>query len=571
MALPAPPTLDATQQSIQDLIEQARSLSMIDPVRARQLAETAIELAQDCPERALEAKIHLASVLLVESRFDDAERLLTSVGAHLNDNRDVLCVKWLRVRSAHQERVGLPNQALALAFEALAVLNSLPDTHPQEAGSLHNRLGLLLLSCGDADGAIEHHMRSYQAIRETGETMPLAAIANNMVMVHRALHDVQSAEECYARAVEHLAELPPSYLGAVVRGNLALVYAENGRPEDALALIDEARTMCETLQVRRGLSTMEHNRGVALLAMHRHEEAVACLTEALELRLELEELFDSHESRVLLADALCRCGKLREAHHQLDLLDQVDTDTPAAAVRKQALRVRYQIYREQQDYPNALYAHEALFEASRQLVEEKDRLHTRALTLRFQTQQLLLERKMLATQAQQLERLSLTDGLTGLPNRRALEVELDSQIRRISTRGGGLSLALMDVDRFKAINDRYTHAVGDKTLRGIAAAVQLGLRRSDRFGRYGGEEFLWILADTPLEAATRAAERMLEAIRTFDWRTVAEGLEVTASFGVAQWAPGESADQLVSRADRALYAAKHSGRNCVRADQDHPG
>jgi diguanylate cyclase (GGDEF)-like protein len=121
----------------------------------------------------------------------------------------------------------------------------------------------------------------------------------------------------------------------------------------------------------------------------------------------------------------------------------------------------------------------------------------------------------------------------------------------------------MDLDHFKAINDGHGHAVGDEVLRTYAAAVQAVMRDTDIFGRYGGEEFLLILTATAPAGASVALERIGAALAACDWQAIAPGLAVTQSVGVAGYRPGESVEQLLKRADDALYEAKGAGRDRV--------
>ena len=165
----------------------------------------------------------------------------------------------------------------------------------------------------------------------------------------------------------------------------------------------------------------------------------------------------------------------------------------------------------------------------------------------------------------QIERLANHDELTGLHNRRCLLRTLGEEIDRASRQGTPLSVALLDIDHFKGVNDRFGHVAGDRTLRAFADAVQARRRNTDHFGRYGGEEFLLVMPDTDARDADRALGRLREAFDGHDWSGIAPSLDVRFSAGVATWHAGEALEQLLSRADRGLYGAKHAGRNCHRA------
>lgn len=159
------------------------------------------------------------------------------------------------------------------------------------------------------------------------------------------------------------------------------------------------------------------------------------------------------------------------------------------------------------------------------------------------------------------ETLARTDGLTGLLNRRAFDNELAIEVARTQRYPRDLSLITLDIDKFKHLNDTYGHPTGDEVIRAVSRVLLANSRRVDRVARIGGEEFALILADTPSSSALRLAERLRQAMSNDN----STGIAYTASFGVACL---QSADKdpeaLLHAADRALYAAKAAGRNCVR-------
>lgn len=156
-----------------------------------------------------------------------------------------------------------------------------------------------------------------------------------------------------------------------------------------------------------------------------------------------------------------------------------------------------------------------------------------------------------------------TDALTGVANRRHAMAMLENEIERASRHGHPLSIAMLDVDHFKSINDRYGHGVGDEALRRIAQICRKHLRKCDLVGRLGGEEFVFVLPETSPDAAMVVVERIRLAISALHLEGT-DGHTMTASFGVAGWHAGNDADFLLHAADDALYEAKRGGRNQLR-------
>lgn len=185
------------------------------------------------------------------------------------------------------------------------------------------------------------------------------------------------------------------------------------------------------------------------------------------------------------------------------------------------------------------------------------------LTALWQTRQ---HRRALAAVNRELQRLAITDALTGITNRRRLLELLDDELRRMRRHGRPLSLLSLDLDHFKQVNDTHGHAIGDRVLRHVVRTVQQQLRGTDHFGRIGGEEFVVLLPDTGPEAARKVAGKLREAVASTPL-ILAEGqpLNVTISIGgVTTSEPAVGASALLASADAALYEAKAAGRDCVR-------
>ncbi|MBN5023219.1 diguanylate cyclase [Stenotrophomonas maltophilia] len=180
----------------------------------------------------------------------------------------------------------------------------------------------------------------------------------------------------------------------------------------------------------------------------------------------------------------------------------------------------------------------------------------------------------LRQQRDELRQLAETDGLTGLPNRRAGLQQLGRHLERVNREGGPLVIGFLDIDLFKDINDRHGHAVGDQVLVAVARALRTAVRSQDEVVRMGGEEFLLLMPGMPREAASARLDRLRQRITEAGLALQVAGLEVTASIGLAQWRPGEDdLAALLRRADHAMYVAKRAGRNRVfdGEELDPPG
>jgi diguanylate cyclase len=162
-----------------------------------------------------------------------------------------------------------------------------------------------------------------------------------------------------------------------------------------------------------------------------------------------------------------------------------------------------------------------------------------------------------------IREMAIRDVLTGLFNRRHVLELLDYEKNR-SSRGGGLfCLAMLDIDHFKNVNDTYGHLVGDAVLRAVATTIKTTMRNTEYCARYGGEEFLIVLTQTNINGALIGAERVRTNIEKIPFPDIASDFKITVSIGLSEYKMREDVDNIISRADEALYRAKNGGRNRV--------
>jgi diguanylate cyclase len=172
----------------------------------------------------------------------------------------------------------------------------------------------------------------------------------------------------------------------------------------------------------------------------------------------------------------------------------------------------------------------------------------------------------LKTKLDSVRKESLTDPLTGIANRKALDTELSQAIEQARANGEPLSVLMCDIDHFKKFNDTWGHQTGDQVLRLVAHCLSENVKGRDTAARYGGEEFAVILRQTPLDAAFTLANQIRGSVEGKKLMKKSTGDilgTITISGGVAELGPDDAASTLIQRADECLYAAKNSGRNCI--------
>lgn len=406
-------------------------------------------------------------------------------------------------------------------------------------------------------------MRALPLLESLGRRDSVAAIHNNLGMVHRELSELEQAVACFETALHALRPEDQNFLRAMIQGNLGLVLLENGMVQDAFAPLHSALHLCERLESVRGQGAIHHILGRAYHQTGDWDRADAHFQSAVHWQTTGKELLDLADTRIRYAALLHDQGRDAEA---TPMLDEVLSGPSAATwlrLRSDAWHLKFQIYQAAGDFQRALDSHVAFHEARRQLVDDHARLRHQALLIRFRTEEVNREREQEKAQREEFERLSMTDSLTGAPNRRYLDDHLAELVDSARETGLAVAVAMVDVDHFKRINDTFSHAVGDLVLRRVAETLQARLRTGDILARYGGEEFVVVFRGASMNAAMGACERLRAGLAAHAWIDIDPRLTVTASFGVSQWTAPESVTELLQRADAALYRAKQAGRNRV--------
>lgn len=202
------------------------------------------------------------------------------------------------------------------------------------------------------------------------------------------------------------------------------------------------------------------------------------------------------------------------------------------------------------------------------IVSDTEQMVAQNKTLEAQLDKSTQAMEALQRDLETIRREAMTDGLTGLSNRKAFDEEIRRIAREADTNNVTFTLLMVDIDHFKGFNDNFGHQVGDQVLRLVARTLVDGVKGRDIAARYGGEEFAILLPETEMRAGVAVGENLRRTLSTKDIINRSNGEKmgrITMSIGVAEYYNGESIEDLIERADAALYTAKHNGRNQVAA------
>jgi diguanylate cyclase (GGDEF)-like protein len=465
--------------------------------------------------------------------------------------------------------------AIALVRSARAAFDAQDDDLQRAAGlARHARIELLSRRVDAAmDEAVEaaslldpalpptpllvHTLSSLAAVLADLELMPLA-----LDYQHRA---ADAAAELAAAPAERSTDVEPHTAGALAAEadtRLAALCAEvgeglldDGTHETATRHFAEARELADRALAQlpagtAGALDAQVVRGWALVGLGEHPAAAALLRRVVAAAAEDRALLASAE--LGLGRALRRSGEPREADDHLATALALATEHGLARLRRAALRELCTLHAELDDAARALPYLQAYLADELDRVDER---RTRWVEL-FGRRKSLLETERAAGQ---LRRQAYEDPLTHLPNRRYAEARLDGLL----SAGAVPALAVVDIDRFKAINDAAGHPGGDAVLRAVGQLLVDGCRDTDEVCRWAGDEFVILLPDTTAEQAERAMERIRRSIAGHDWSALGVEVPVRISVGIAQATRGDDRRTLFAAADGVLYDAKRGGRDRV--------
>jgi diguanylate cyclase (GGDEF)-like protein len=455
-----------------------------------------------------------------------------------------------------QYTLGNHQEATKYFLRSLALKRELDD-RLSEAGTLNN-LGLVYLEVGDLSGAVQLYRESLAIKQMLGDRQGQANVLSNLGVVFQRLGRIQEALDYHQQALEIAEQLGSPQVRATCLENLGLSHTALGNLDRALELFQVCKALYQELGNRLGELSALLQVGSLLGRMGQTDSAIQTLQQGLRL-----------------AEELGPQKPLLEFHQALAAVFEAE-QKPALALYhlRQVLEIERKLYKEQQAQKTAALLAGFQVEKARQEAEIERLRNTELARANRELARAIENLKeanaeksrlldKLRQQSAELERLARQDPLTRLHNRRYLEENLEREFAASRRYNFPLSVALVDIDNFKQINDTFSHQVGDDVLRIVAQILESGCRGVDFAARYGGEEFALVFSQTDLAGALIACERVRQRVENHNWSDLHPSLKVTVSIGVSSDPTLPNHEKLLAAADEQLYAAKRAGRNRV--------
>jgi diguanylate cyclase (GGDEF)-like protein len=536
-------------RSLSDALIKARRAYFEDPAGALAEAIRCHEIARSLGEPGLCARARAlqAAVSLHRGDLRGALELALDAEQHTMSSGDVTAqVEVAAMRSQLSFFSGSYAEALSHADRAVRLADDTTDDH--ELRIFARRATCIVFGNVGVGDWGERLKELLELTIASGDLWEEAISRNDLACYLQQEGELEAAEHEMERAlaVAHRVTTANSFALAILHSTRADIRLLAGRAEEALA--DARQSIALLIE---GAEPNPYVLGVTVRAEVQARMALGQLDDAQEsgegALAWLGDRVPQTRSLILttLATALREAGRTDEAYDAL---------ARAAELERQAFRELSELQ---------LGLERATLE-TRAARRESDELAAKNRQLAEAHAELALRTKQLEGLQEQLRDQADRDWLTGLHNRRYLARELGRLA--LERRAGPLSVAVLDIDHFKSVNDRFGHGIGDQVLIRVARLLCDVLRSSDTIVRSGGEEFLVLMPHTDAHAAVACCERIRQTVREAEWENVAEGLVVTTSIGVSSTEDPSDLQGLVRLADHRLYDAKHGGRDRVVAE-----
>jgi diguanylate cyclase (GGDEF)-like protein len=545
-----PLSSDAGADTVRTALDQARRAYYEQPAEALAVASRCYEIARALSDAALCARARAlqGAVSLHRGDLRSALDLVVDAERYAEGGDDLVArVEVAALKGQVSFFTGSYAEAVSHAERSV----QLSDETDDEDLRIYARRATCLVFGNVGVRDLEARVRGLLALTiESGNRWEETISRNDLACYYQEMGDLEAAEREIERALEVGATVAPphSFAMGLVHSTRADIRLLGGRPAEALADAERAIALltarAEANPYVLGVTVRAEVQ--ARMALGQFDDAQQSGEGALTW---LGDRVPQIRSLILstLATELRAAGRVEAAYDAL---------ARSAELERQAFRELSELQ---------LSLERATLEASAARLES-DELAAKNRELAQAHAELVLRTQQLEDLQEQLRDQADRDWLTGLHNRRYLARELERPVpERLA---GPLTLAVLDLDHFKSINDGFGHAAGDQVLVRVAGLLLDVLRDSDIVVRSGGEEFLVLMPATDARAGRAGCERLRRAVQDETWERIAPGLAVTASIGVATTQGPRNLEALVNLADQRLYEAKRAGRNCVVAEAD---
>ena len=463
----------------------------------------------------------------------------------------------LKTQTYCLDMLSKPEEALPIGLKANHLAEEIGDKYL--IGSIQSLLGRIYWHIDDFPTSMDYYLNALKLVQTENHPDLEISLINGLGLVQYGLENYTESLGYFKTCLEKASE--EDLTGrADASNNIAYVLHILGRDQEALEYGLAGLALFTQLGTSVGRMETLHSLGAIQYALGNYDQAMDFLQEGIQIARQ-------NNSQLLEISYILEITRIRQARGELDqaekelllalqTAEKINSLTNLSLIHERLV----EIYKGKQDYQAALQHFEAFHTTYKKIFNDKsDR--------RIKNLEILHQVEITRQQADLYRELAGTDFLTGLVNRRRFFEIAEIAYQRLKIDQGQLAILMLDIDHFKNVNDQYGHKTGDEVLTGVAARIKKSLRQGDVAGRYGGEEFIVMVAGNPPEQCLNIAERIRQAVAQETLQVGEATVRVTISLGLACLNPDQALplDGLINCADQAMYQAKQQGRNRVVA------
>jgi diguanylate cyclase (GGDEF)-like protein len=414
-----------------------------------------------------------------------------------------------------------------------------------------NNIGYIYTRLEDWDKALDHLQRALLLKQQIGDKQNEGLVLIHIGNVHEFRRDYANALEFYTRGLRITQDVGDRQNEASSLNDIGNVYQELGDFQKAVSYYTQSLQIAQEVGIKFYETKALTNLGTTLIKLNDPKEAVKHLTRAIVISEEIKSndlIYRAHES---LSKAYELMGDLAQSllHYKAFHRSREQVFSEDSANKIKSVVIQTEVEKSQRE-------------------AEIYRLKNVELASAYQDLHVVNEEKselvaQLKQQAEALDRQTKEDSLTGLFNRRYLDAQISQEFSRARRFNRDLTVVMADIDNFKSINDKFSHQVGDEVIKTVARILRESCRMIDVVTRFGGEEFVLLLIETPVHKARMLCEKIRVAIEQHNWVAIDPALQVTISMGLTDDLGLADPQAMLSDADGKLYAAKRAGRNRI--------
>ncbi|MCD6595662.1 tetratricopeptide repeat protein [bacterium] len=516
-----------------------------DPKKAMQYAEEGLELAETLGfEKGIAECLNNIGIIHREqgdysSALENYQKSLEIYMQLDNEQGISNCMASIGIIYWNQ---GNYSQALKYLYKALESKENLGDK--PGISKCFNNIGNIYWFQNNYSQALEYYHKSLKMKKELGDKEGISTSLNNIGVIYGIQGDYPHALEYFIKSLKIYEELNDKDGVSTVFMNIGEFYYYQNDFNRSLEYYNKSLKIFEELNNKNGIANSLINIGSVFVKTQKSQKAIKYLMKALNIVKEIGAMKMEMENYGVLSEAYAKSRKYKKALEYYKLYKETNDKLFNEEKSKQITNMRVKYETEQKEKEAEIYKLRNVELA--QANEKIDKAH-----------------KELAEAYRQLEIVSRTDPLTLLLNRRGFLEQVTHEIHRYERSGKAFSIIIADIDDFKSFNDSFGHDCGDFILTNLSQIIRKTLRKQDSVGRWGGDEFILLLPETPIDGAIVVAEKIRKKVAKLSISYKDKNLSVTMSFGAAVIEKSLSIDECIKKADESLYQAKESGKNMV--------